>query len=169
MKYNFSTNSKKYFLYPILGWIIFSLFPLLFISSGEINKILKIFLLAFVVWGLFFGFSVLYLMINHYNQSKNVRIQIERLFHGDYKITYSKKNILKEIFRTDIEKCIVYKGQSIFVEKYQRFGYQFEIYFYKIILTDGTQINISCAICDELDKYISSDKLIYNKKWLAIM
>ena len=107
MKYNFSTNSKKYFLYPILGWIIFSLFPLLFISSGEINKILKIFLLAFVVWGLFFGFSVLYLMINHYNQSKNVRIQIERLFHGDYKITYSKKNILKEIFRTDIEKCIV--------------------------------------------------------------
>ena len=169
MKYNFSTNGKKYFLYPILGWIIFSLFPFLFINYGDIFKSLKIVLVTFVIGGIFFGFSLLYLLINHYKQSRNLSIQIERLLHGDYKIIYSKNNILREIFRTDIEKCIVCKGQSIFVDKYQRFGYQFEIFFYKLILNDGTQINISSAVCDELEKYINSDKLIYKKRWLAFM
>lgn len=169
MIYRFKTNFKKFFLYPILFWMIGSFFFSLL--NPDFEKFLKAFSLLFFTLGIFFGFSILYLLYNHLNYCKFQKIEIERLFHGDFKIKISNKKSNHEILRTEIEKCIIYQS----IPTYEKrdvlifMGFQFEIFYYKLILKDGTIINISSSVCDHFEKYINTDKIEYKKVFMAVV
>ncbi|MEZ4787037.1 MAG: hypothetical protein R2790_03945 [Flavobacterium haoranii] len=174
MIYNFKTNFKKFFLYPILFWVI-SAFLLMIIFFGliapDLGKFLKAFFLNIFILGIFFGFSLLYLLYNHLNFCKYQRIEIERLFHGDFKIKISNKKNCHEILRTEIEKCIVFQSIPTYEKRSVLIfmGFQFEIFYYKLILKDGTIINISSSVCDHFEKYINTDKIEYKRVFMAVI
>jgi hypothetical protein len=168
MKYYFKINKNsifKYLVKEILTLVIVFLIVILFNYNISNSKSLETYFFTFIFLGFIYLIPLFLIFFNHYYKSKNVIL----IFDKDLKeFTYFGNNE-KIIFRVDeVYKVNLYLTPAGYKNSFDISYYQ-KYKYYKLILLNKKEVNISCLICDNLELFFTEEKIKRKKKFLPLI